>query len=107
MKCNKCKKNVEDDDHKCSECKKNSVDAEHVCAGCELDEKKCKCKSETTDNRVWLGFFITVAIITFGFVITSFTAADQSIQEFSKDVAVILIPIVAGGIVTKFTTDSK
>lgn len=59
-----------------------------------------------TDNEIWYGLFIVIIIITLGFIIISFAAADQSIQEFSKNVAIILIPIVAGVIATKFTADS-
>lgn len=59
-----------------------------------------------SDSEIWFGSFIILIIIILGFVISSFAAGDQSIREFSNNTSLILIPIVAGGIVTKFTTDS-
>jgi len=59
-----------------------------------------------SDTNLWLRTFIILIIVTVGFIITSFGAGDESIREFSKNVAIILIPIVAGGITTKFTTNA-
>jgi len=44
--------------------------------------------------------------MAFAFVMVYFSTDNQQTQEFSKNISMILIPIIAGGITTKFTTNS-
>ena len=59
-----------------------------------------------SENNLWFFLFSIIVGITIGFTIVSFWVDDQSRKDFSKNVAIILIPIVAGAVITKFTTNS-
>ena len=54
----------------------------------------------------WIIFFTILIGISILFTIFSFTLENVAQREFAKQVSIIIIPIVAGGIVAKFTTNS-
>ena len=54
----------------------------------------------------WLAIFGILGVLSVILTIASFTIPDQLTKEYIQKITIILIPIVAGGIATKFTTNS-
>src|SRR3989442_1350591 len=67
--------------------------------------KKFKLNKKNIIN-LWMVIFIILVAITGVFTYASFFNLGNLDKDVSKEFSLILIPITAGGIVTKFTTDS-